>query len=162
MKFNVTLVLQIKTLIFQGHHMSIAPKKTPSKFPVRIFGWDFFRLIQVTPLKWNSFGIHWYNRFYIDTRLTLDARLSTGIFNSSPDVAEWTIKNEFEIPHLCHLLDDFLSAGLWCEKRRSFKILLHVLNLPVIPCAKKNIVVLPTFLRFLGINIVLKIISTTR
>lgn len=74
-------------------NMSIAPEKTPNKFRIRVFRWNFFRLIPVTRFKWNSFGIHWYNRFYMDTRLTLGARLSTGIFNSSPDVAEWTIKN---------------------------------------------------------------------
>ena len=44
-------------------------------------------------------------------------------------------KNMYEVPCLCHLLDDFLS-----ENQKLLKIVLHIFNVQGIPLSKNNII----------------------
>ena len=46
----------------------------------------------------------------------------------------------YEVPHLCHPLDDSLSAESRFEKGRSLKILLHVFNLLGTSVTKNKII----------------------
>ena len=71
----------------------------------------------------------------------MGGRSSPGIFNSLLGAVEWISKIVCEVLHLCHLLDDFLSADSRFENR-SLKINLRLFNLLEVPLttAKNKIV----------------------
>ena len=69
---------------------------------------DAFRLILIrTYLEYsgkNSFT-------YIDTCLPFGLRSAPSLFNRLADAIHWSLKNNYNISHLLHYLDDFLTAG---------------------------------------------------
>ena len=72
---------------------------------------DAFRLIPVHTTDWNLLGIQWKEQFYIDTYLPFGLRSAPFLFNHLADAIHWSLKNNYNISHLLHYLDDFLTAG---------------------------------------------------
>ena len=72
---------------------------------------DAFRLIPVHPADWNLLGIHWKQQFFIDTCLPFGLRSAPYLFNRLANAIHWTLENNYNIPHILHYLDDFLTAG---------------------------------------------------
>ena len=57
-------------------------------------------------------GTKWRDQFYVDLVLPFGLRSAPFIFNSVVDMVEWILVNSYQIPHLLHYLDDFITAGL--------------------------------------------------
>ena len=56
-------------------------------------------------------GMKWRDQFYVDLVLPFGLRSAPFIFNSIADMVEWILVNSYQIPHLLHYLDDFITAG---------------------------------------------------
>ena len=72
---------------------------------------DAFRLIPINPSDWNLLGIHWRNKFYIDTCLPFGLRSAPYLFNRLSRAIHWILTNNYGVHHLVHYLDEFLTAG---------------------------------------------------
>ncbi|XP_057204274.1 uncharacterized protein LOC130562947 [Triplophysa rosa] len=67
-----------------------------------------FKVMPIHPDFWHLFGIRWRNKFYFSVRLTLGCRSSPNIFDMLSEAICWILSNNYAIPYLIHLLDDFL------------------------------------------------------
>ena len=72
---------------------------------------DAFRLIPVHPSQWNLLGICWKSRFYVDTCLPFELRSAPYLFNCLSEAIHWILVNKYDVHHLLHYFDDFLTAG---------------------------------------------------
>ena len=70
-----------------------------------------FRLIPVRQADWNLLGIHWKDKYYIDTCLPFELRSAPFLFNQLADAIHWILHQQYGVHHLLHYLDDFLTAG---------------------------------------------------
>lgn len=70
---------------------------------------DAFKQIPIDPNLWHLHGICWDNKFYFYTRLVFGCRSSPKIFDSLSQAICWIAQNVYHIPHILHLLDDFLT-----------------------------------------------------
>ena len=70
-----------------------------------------FRLMPVRQEDWNLLGIHWKSKYYIDTCLPFGLRSAPFLFNRLADAIHWILQNNYEVHHLLHYLDDFLTVG---------------------------------------------------
>ena len=67
--------------------------------------------VPIHPLDRYLLGMKWRHHFYVDLALPFGLRSAPYIFNSIPDLVEWILMNNHQIPDLLHYLDDFLNAG---------------------------------------------------
>lgn len=114
---------------------------------------DAFRILPVTPSQWHLLGIHWDGHFYFDTRLTMGGRSSPYIFDTFSSALEWICTHNYELSHLCHLLDDFFSAETVENKGNSLSVILNVFSRLGVPVAPGKVEGPVTCLEFLGITL---------
>ncbi len=62
----------------------------------------------IHPDFWHLFGIRWQENLYFSVRLTFGCRSSPKIFDMLSEAICWILSNNYDIPYLVHLLDDFL------------------------------------------------------
>ncbi len=62
----------------------------------------------IHPDAWHLFGVQWAGTFYFAVRLTFGCKSSPKIFDMLSEAICWILSNNYAIPHLIHLLDDFL------------------------------------------------------
>ncbi len=67
-----------------------------------------FKVMPIHPSFWHLFGIRWQENFYFSVRLTFGCRSSPKIFDMLSEAICWILSNNYDIPYLVHLLDDFL------------------------------------------------------
>ncbi len=67
-----------------------------------------FKVMPIHPDFWHLFGIRWQENFYFSVRLTFGCRSSPKIFDMLSEAICWILSNNYDIPYLVHLLDDFL------------------------------------------------------
>ncbi|KAL0152549.1 hypothetical protein M9458_052272, partial [Cirrhinus mrigala] len=67
-----------------------------------------FKVMPIHPDFWHLFGIRWKNKFYFAVHLTFGCRSSPKIFDTLSEAICWILSNNYNIPYLIHLLDDFL------------------------------------------------------
>ena len=67
-----------------------------------------FRIIPVHPLDYHILGMHWEGNYYYDKALPMGCSGSCKIFETFSTSLEWIAKNKLGIPHIIHILDDFL------------------------------------------------------
>ena len=70
---------------------------------------DAFKIIPIHPSLWSLYGIKWDSKLYFYTRLPFGSRSSPFIFNTLAEAVVWILQNNYGVPHLLHLLDDFLG-----------------------------------------------------
>ncbi|KAI2650053.1 Pro-Pol polyprotein [Labeo rohita] len=70
-----------------------------------------FKVMPIHPDFWHLFGIRWKNKFYFAVRLTFSCRSSPKIFDTLSEAICWILSNNYNIPYLIHLLDDFLIVS---------------------------------------------------
>ena len=70
-----------------------------------------FQLIPVQQSDWNLLGIHWRDRYYIDTYLPFGLHSAPFLFNQLADTIYWILHQQYGVHHLLHYLDNFLTAG---------------------------------------------------
>ncbi len=67
-----------------------------------------FKVMPIHPSFWHLFGIRWNENFNFSVRLTFGCRSSPKIFDMLSEAICWILSNNYDIPYLVHLLDDFL------------------------------------------------------
>ena len=67
-----------------------------------------FKVLPLHPDFWPFFGVSWKGSYYFAVRLTFGCKSSPKLFNSLSEALCWILTNNHHIPHLVHLLDDFL------------------------------------------------------
>ncbi|XP_073685379.1 uncharacterized protein [Garra rufa] len=67
-----------------------------------------FKVMPIHPDFWHLFGIRWKNEFYFAVRLTFGCGSSPKIFNTLLEAICWILSNNYNLPYLIHLLDNFL------------------------------------------------------
>ncbi len=67
-----------------------------------------FKVMPIHPDFWHLFGIRWQEKFYFSVRLTFGCRSSPKIFDMLSEAICWILSNNYDVPYLVHLLDDFL------------------------------------------------------
>ncbi|XP_056104363.1 uncharacterized protein LOC130083381 [Rhinichthys klamathensis goyatoka] len=67
-----------------------------------------FKVMPIHPDSWHLFGVPWHGKFYFAVRLTFGCKSSPKIFDMLSEAICWILSNNYAIPHLIHLLDDFL------------------------------------------------------
>ncbi|XP_057206534.1 uncharacterized protein LOC130564470 [Triplophysa rosa] len=67
-----------------------------------------FKIMPIHPKFWHLFCIRWREKFYFSVRLTFGCRSSPKIFDMLSEAICWILSNNYAIPYLLHLLDDFL------------------------------------------------------
>ena len=116
---------------------------------------DTFRLIPVHPADWNLLGIHWKQQFFIDTCLPFGLRSAPFLFNQLANAIHWTLRNNYNISHILHYLDDFLTAGppdsnICASNLHTMLTFCDKINAPIKPSKVEGPT---TCLTFLGIQI---------
>ena len=69
-----------------------------------------FGLIPVRQEDWNLLGIYWKSEYYINTCLPFGLRSAPFLFNKLAYTIHWILQSNYEVHHLLHYLDDFLTA----------------------------------------------------
>ena len=64
--------------------------------------------IPIHPSLWSLFGIKWDSKLYFYTRFPFGSRSSPFVFNTLAEAIVWILQSNYGVPHLLHLLDDFL------------------------------------------------------
>ncbi len=67
-----------------------------------------FKVMPIHPDSWHLFRIQWAEKFYFAVRLTFGCKSSPKIFDMLSEAVYGILSNNYAIPHLIHLLDDFL------------------------------------------------------
>jgi hypothetical protein len=72
-----------------------------------------YRNIPIHPGDRHLLGMHWRDRYFINTCLPFGLRSAPKIFNATADALEWLIANEGEtfVEFVFNYLDDFLFGG---------------------------------------------------
>ncbi|XP_041963284.1 uncharacterized protein LOC121720877 [Alosa sapidissima] len=81
-----------------GRHCWLAKADITSAFKVMPIDLEF----------WHLFGVKWHRRYYFAVRLTFGCRSSPKIFDTLSEALCWILLNNYKLPFLVHLLDDFL------------------------------------------------------
>ena len=55
--------------------------------------------------------MYWKSKYYIDTCLPFRLHSTPFLFNQLGDAIYWILQNNYEVHHLLHYLDNFLTAG---------------------------------------------------
>ena len=71
-----------------------------------------YRIVPVHPDDRYLLGMQWRGKYFIDMALPFGLRLAPYIFSSVADLAEWILKENYDIDFLLHYLDDFHTLGL--------------------------------------------------
>ncbi|XP_041916418.1 uncharacterized protein LOC121680893, partial [Alosa sapidissima] len=67
-----------------------------------------FKVMPIDLEFWHLFGVKWHRRYYFAVRLTFGCRSSPKIFDTLSEALCWILLNNYKLPFLVHLLDDFL------------------------------------------------------
>ncbi len=113
-----------------------------------------FKVMPIHPDAWHLFGIQWAGKFYFAVRLTFGCKSSPKIFDMLSEAICWILSNNYAIPHLIHLLDDFLIISP-PEAIPAAHILTvqKVFSELGIPIAQEKTLGPATSIEFLGINL---------
>ena len=70
-----------------------------------------FRIITVNPADYYLLDMHWKGNYYVDCCLPMGLARSCRTFEILSTALEWVSRNKLNIPHIIHILDDFLIAA---------------------------------------------------
>lgn len=70
-----------------------------------------FRLIPIHPSDHELLGFSFQGKYYYDTCLPMGSSSSCSIFEAFSTSLQWIATNKLKIPHIVHILDDFLFFG---------------------------------------------------
>ena len=113
-----------------------------------------FKVLPLHPDSWHLFRVCWNHQVFFAVRLTFGCKSSPKLFYNLSELLCWILINNYRIPHVIHLLDDFLTIdppsapparGLACLKT-AFSAL-------GVPLAEEKTMGPLTKIEFLGINI---------
>ena len=70
-----------------------------------------FRIIPIRPADYDLLGMSWEGKFYYDKAMPIGCSSSCRTFEIFSSALEWVAHNHLNIPHLIHILDDFLMGA---------------------------------------------------
>ena len=70
-----------------------------------------FRIIPIHPSDHPLLGLQWKGQWYYDRCLPMGCSSSCKTFECLSTAMEWIARNKLGIPHILHILDDFLIIG---------------------------------------------------
>ena len=70
-----------------------------------------FRIIPIRPVDYDLLGMSWEGKFYYDKAMPIGCSSSCRTFEIFSSALEWVAHNHLNIPHLIHILDDFLMGA---------------------------------------------------
>ena len=112
---------------------------------------DAFKLIPIKPSLWHLYGVKWESKYYFSCRLVFGSRSSPQIFDRLSRALCWIATNKFNITHIIHLLDDFLTVDSPHDMPdRTMALLTMMFNTLCIPIATHKTFGPSTVLEFLG------------
>ncbi|RXN20392.1 poly [Labeo rohita] len=113
-----------------------------------------FKVMPIHPDSWHLFGIRWLEKFYFAVRLTFGCKSSPKIFDMLSEAICWILLNNYAIPHLIHLLDDFLVISPPDAIPAAHILTIQkVFSKLGIPIAEEKTMGPATSIEFLGINL---------
>lgn len=113
-----------------------------------------FKVMPIHPDDWHLFGIRWLGKYYFAVRLTFGCKSSPKIFDMLSEAVCWILSNNYAIPHLIHLLDDFLKISSPDAIPSAHIITVqNVFSALGIPIAQEKTAGPATSIEFLGINL---------
>ncbi|RUA06910.1 MAG: hypothetical protein DSY43_00970 [Gammaproteobacteria bacterium] len=96
-----------------------------------------FRIIPIQPQAYPLLGMQWKDRFYYDKCMPMGCASSCRTFEMFSSALEWVAQNRMNIPHILHLLDDFLiiapTSDLCQSELKLFVQLCDYLGVPIAP-----------------------------
>ena len=113
---------------------------------------DAFKTMPLHPSQWPLFGVKWREKMYFAVRLTFGCRSSPNIFNTLSEALCWILNNNYRLPFVLHLLDDFLVIDFPnSQPERSIKTVKEVFAKLGVPLSLEKTVGPVKNLEFLGI-----------
>ncbi|KAG1925403.1 proline-rich protein 36-like [Pimephales promelas] len=113
-----------------------------------------FKVMPIHPDSWHLFGVRWHEKFYFAVRLTFGCKSSPKIFDMLSEAVCWILSNNYAIPHLIHLLDDFLiispPGAIPAAQILTVQKVFSELGIPI---AQEKTMGPATSIEFLGINL---------
>ncbi len=113
-----------------------------------------FKVMPIHSDSWHLFGVRWNGKFYFSVRLTFGCKSSPKIFDMLSEAVCWILSNNYAIPHLIHLLDDFLIISppdaIPAAHILSVQKVFSELGIPI---AQEKTMGPATSIKFLGINL---------
>ena len=70
-----------------------------------------FRIIPILPTDYDLLGIFWQGKYYYDRVMPMGCASSCRTFEIFSTAIEWVAKKHLSMPHLIHILDDYLMAA---------------------------------------------------
>ena len=114
-----------------------------------------FRILPIKSSDYDLLGIFWQGRYYYDRAMPMGCASSCHTFEMFSAAIEWVAKKHLSIPHLIHILDDYLMAAPTYHQCRidlaRFLSLCHYLGVPMAP--EKKTVGPSNILTFAGIEL---------
>ncbi len=97
-----------------------------------------FRIIPIRPADYDLLGMSWEGTFYYDKAMPMGCSSSCRTFEIFSSAFEW-IQNHLNIPHLIHILDDFLmGAPTLVQCRINLEKFLHLCGNLGVPIAHEK------------------------
>ena len=113
---------------------------------------DAFKLVPIRPDLWPYHGISWNRQFYFYSRLVFGSRSSPKIFDNLSVALCWIATQNYSIPNVLHLLDDFLVVLPDTSEAASITDrFLHIFDSLGVPLAVHKTEGPSTCLEYLGI-----------
>ncbi len=113
-----------------------------------------FKVMPIHPDSWHLFGIQWAGKFYFAVRLTFGCKSSPKIFDMLSEAVCWILSNNYAIPQLIHLLDDFLIISPPDAIPAAHILTVQKVFSEIgIPIAQEKTLGPTTSIEFLGINL---------
>ena len=96
-----------------------------------------FRIIPIRPCDYDLLGIFWQGKHYYDRAMPMGCASSCRTFEMFSTALEWVAKQRLMIPHIIHILDDYLMAASTYHQCRinlvRFLSLSKYLGVPIAP-----------------------------
>nr|XP_055053787.1 uncharacterized protein LOC129438918 [Misgurnus anguillicaudatus] len=113
-----------------------------------------FKVMPIHPDWWHLFGVRWHEKYYFAVRLTFGCKSSPKIFDMLSEAICWILSNNYAIPYLIHLLDDFLIISPPDAIPAAHLITVqNVFSKLGVPIAQEKTSGPDTSIEFLGINL---------
>ena len=113
-----------------------------------------FRIIPIHPHDYNLLGIFWRGCYYYDRCMPMGCSSSCKTFETFSTAIEWIAQQKLHIPHILHLLDDFLIiAPLHSLCQKQLDLFLMLCSYLGIPMAPEKTVGPATTITFAGIEL---------
>ena len=112
-----------------------------------------FRIIPIRQDEHHLLGFVFNNSFYVDTCLPMGLKSSCRIFETFSSAIEQVARDRLDIPHILHLLDDFLIIAKSADKcNGQLSAFLSLCVQIGSPIAEENTFKASTTMTFLGIE----------